>query len=585
MRRSLLTAALWGGLSSVAAAQSAEAAPDAYLRAADLYDAILGASDMDNLLRRHVPSPEQSTPESLTSGAAVTASSTPPTTEALPSWLEGAALPDLPVRWHPRLVALLDACRNDPGTRGVVRALHARSNRFAPMIRRKLRDAGLPEDLLFVAMVESGFDPTIRSPAGAIGLWQFVKTTGNDYGLTVTPLLDERMHAERATDAAIAFFKDLHGRLGSWDLSLAAFNMGYGGVLRSVRKYNTNDFWRLTEVEAGLPYETVNYVAKVLAYAVVGRNPDRFGLSNVTPAPFEDVAYVEVPPGVSLERLAHGTGFDAALLATYNPQLVKGRIPADATGWQIRVPANRRDDLVQRLIRMNAPPHRTYVMRFGEQLEDVATMFGSSVSALRRLNKLTPEDVIGVGFSLLVPDVEPKVAPVTEPPVVSIPDAETTVAGRRQVFHRASGRESCAEIARFFGVTLDELRAWNHFDTSALLQSGMFVQLFVAEDFDLSRAMVLTPNEVRALVLGSEDFFAFHEGLRDRVRVRYRMQRGDTVDKLAERFELSVGSIFRINQFGRERTLQVDDEIVLYVPKDAVKHLPQAVQDSPTVEN
>lgn len=582
MRRSLLTAALWGGLSSVASAQTTEPAePDAYLRAADLYDAILGASDMDDLLRRHAPAQAEATPDALSSSAA-TPRGPLRSSEVAPAWLEGVALPDLPVRWHQRVVDLLEACRSDPGMRAVVRSLHARSNRYAPMIRRKLHDAGLPEDLLFVAMVESGFDPTIRSPAGAVGLWQFVKTTGNDYGLTVNSLLDERMHAERATDAAIAFFKDLHGRLGSWDLSLAAFNMGYGGVLRSVRKYNTNDFWRLTEVEAGLPYETVNYVAKVLAYAVVGRNPERFGLSNVTPATYEDVAFVEVPPGVSLERLANGTGFDAALLATHNPQLLKGRIPADAVGWQIRVPADRRDDLVQRLIRMNAPPHRTYVMRFGEQLDDVATMFGSSVSALRRLNKLTPEDTLGVGFSLLVPDVEPKPVPVTEPPVVTIPEADLSLPARRQVFHRASGRETCEQIAHFFGVTLDELRAWNHIDTSALLQSGMYLQLFVAENFDVSRAVVLTPEEVRALVLESEEFFAFHEGLRDRVRVRYRMRRGDTVDKLAERYELSVGSIFRINQFGRERTLAVDDEIVLYVPKEAAARLQQ---DTPAVEN
>jgi membrane-bound lytic murein transglycosylase D len=437
------------------------------------------------------------------------------------------------------------------------------------MIRRKLHDAGLPEDLLFVAMVESGFDPTIRSPAGALGLWQFVKTTGTDYGLTITPLLDERMHAERATDGAIAFLKDLHGRLGSWDLSLAAFNMGYGGVLRSIRKYNSNDFWRLTELEAGLPYETVNYVTKVLAYAVVGRNPELFGLSNVTRVPTEEVAFVEVPPGVSLERLAHGTGFDAALLAAYNPQLVKGRVPADAVGWQIRVPADRREELVDRLVRMNAPPHRTYVMRFGEQLADVATMFSSSVTALRRLNKLVPEDAIGVGFSLLVPDVEPKLPPVAEPPVIAIPDAETIATGRRQVFYRATGHENCDEIAHFFDVTVDELRAWNHIDTSATLQAGMYVQLFVSEDLDLSRAVVLQASEVRPLVLESEEFFAFHEGLRDRVRVLYRMKSGDTIDKVAERFELSVGSIFRINQFGRERTLRVDDEIVLYVPSSA----------------
>lgn len=572
MRRSLLTAALWGGLSSVAAAQTVDADPNAYLRASDLYDAILGAGDMDHLLRRHDPAPTQAAADVLVSDSAphIVPLRTP---ETAPAWLEGVALPDLPVRWHPRMVQLLEACRNDPGTRSVVRALHARSNRFAPMIRRKLHDAGLPEDLLFVAMVESGFDPTIRSPAGALGLWQFVKTTGTDYGLTITPYLDERMHAERATDGAIAFLKDLHGRLGSWDLALAAFNMGYGGVLRSIRKYNSNDFWRLTELEAGLPFETVNYVTKVLAYAVVGRNPELFGLANVTRVPTEEVALVEVPPGISLERLARGTGFEAALLATYNPHLVKGRIPADAVGWQIRVPASRREELVERLVRMNAPPHRTYVMRFGEQLSEIATMFGSSVAALRRLNKLAVEDVIGVGFTLLVPDVEPKLPAPTEPPVVAIPDAETIVTGRRQVFYRATGRESCNEIASFFGVTLDELRSWNHIDTSATLQSGMYLQLFVAEDLDLSRAVVLQANEVRPLVLESEAFFAFHEGLRDRVRVLYRMKSGDTIDKVAERFELSVGSIYRINQFGHERTLQVNDEIVLYVPTDAAARM------------
>jgi len=572
MRRSLLTAALWGGLSSVAAAQTADPDPNAYIRASDLYDAILGAGDMDGLLGRHDPAPSQAAPDALVSQApAHIAPSRVP--EIAPAWLEGVALPDLPVRWHPRLVELLTACRDDPGTRSVARALHSRSNRFAPMIRRKLHDAGLPEDLLFVAMVESGFDPTVRSPAGALGLWQFVKTTGTDYGLTITPYLDERMHAERATDGAIAFLKDLRARLGSWDLALAAYNMGYGGVLRSIRKYNSNDFWRLTELEAGLPFETVNYVTKVVAYAVIGRNPELFGLANATRVPTEEVALVEVPPGMSLERLARGTGFDARLLATYNPHLVKGRVPADAVGWQIRVPANRRDELVERLVRMNAPPHRVYVMRFGEQLSDIATMFSTSVTALRRLNKLAPDEAIGVGFSLLVPDVEPKVPPAAEPPVVAIPDVETILTDRRQVFYRATGRESCDEVARFFGVTLDELRAWNHVDTSATLQPDMYLQLFVANELDLSRAVVLQATEVRPLILESEEFFAFHEGLRDRVRVLYRMRPGDTVDKVAERYDLSVGSIFRINQFGRERTLQVNDEIVLYVPTEAAARL------------
>ena len=138
----------------------------------------------------------------------------------------------------------------------MMRGWWSRYGRFGEMIDEVLEEAGMPRDLRCVAMAESGFDPTARSRAGAAGMWQFVRGTGAEFGLDHTHWVDERLDPERATRAAAAYLGRLHARFGSWELALAGYNMGYGALLRSMRKYNTNDFWELSRIEAGLPFET-----------------------------------------------------------------------------------------------------------------------------------------------------------------------------------------------------------------------------------------------------------------------------------------------------------------------------------------
>ena len=129
-------------------------------------------------------------------------------------------------------------------------------------MRRVLREQGLPEDLIWVSLVESGFDPAIRSPAGAAGLWQLMPDGARIYGLVVDRWIDERLDPERSTDAAARYLADLHRRFGAWELALAAYNMGYGGLLAAIRKYNTNDYWELSRFESGIPFETALYVPR-----------------------------------------------------------------------------------------------------------------------------------------------------------------------------------------------------------------------------------------------------------------------------------------------------------------------------------
>lgn len=492
------------------------------------------------------------------------------------SWLRGLELPDIPIRWDDRVVRYLEFYRDDPRGRNIMGAWLRRASKWGPMVRAKLRELGLPEDLVYVAMIESGFDPAARSYAGAVGMWQFVRPTGEEYGLSVGHWIDERMDPEMATAAGARYLHDLYRRFGNWELAFASYNMGYGALLRAIRKYNTNDYWVLAQLEAGLPFETTFYVAKIMACAIVGRNPERFGFEDLDlPEPIR-FASVEVPGGTPLGRVARAAGVDPEQIEELNPSLRRGRVPPGAART-VRIPQDRSDEFARSWTRMQPrhPAHRPYVVRFGETLDDVARRFRTTSSALRTLNELEVESDVGVGLELLVPAVEPvEPAEPEEPPVVAVPPGRFTYADRRRVFYRITSSDRIEEIARFFSVDVDEVRRWNHINPGAALQTGMILQLFVPREVDLGQALVLGADEVRVMVVGSEEFFDFHEAQQGRVRFRYVIQPGDTLTSIGNRFELSVGSLARINRFGRNTTLQAGQEIIVYAPRERVpRHL------------
>jgi membrane-bound lytic murein transglycosylase D len=483
------------------------------------------------------------------------------------AWLRGLRMPDIPIRWDDRLVRLLDYYRTDPRGRAHMRGLLARQGTYDTMIRAKLRAQQMPEDLVYLAMVESAFDPKARSDVGATGIWQLMAAAATQYGLEVSRWVDTRMSPEPCTDAALKFLKDLYDDLGSWPLALAAFNMGEGALLRAIQKYNTNDFWLLTNLEAGLPFETVGYVTKIMAFAIIGENRARFGVGDVVPEKSVETAVVELPGGLSLTKIARAAGVNVATLSALNPELKKSRLPPDVKLWPVRLPKEKYAHFREKWAHQGPlmPPHREHVLRFGERLSDVAELYSTTSAKLLKLNDLPDDASLRPGDKLLVPDVEPVVKPLAERPVVGIPADSFVYADRKRVFYRVAEGDELGEIARFFRVTPDELRMWNRVSTDAKLQRGMYLQLYVPRGTELTQALVLAPNQVRTLVVGSEEFFNFHESQQNRVRLRYRVKPGDTLRSLAERFDLSVGSIARINQFPREKKLEVDSEIIIYV--------------------
>jgi membrane-bound lytic murein transglycosylase D len=388
------------------------------------------------------------------------------------------------------------------------------------------------------------------------------------YDLEMSRWVDERMCPEHSTDAALHYLRDVYADLGSWPLSMAAFNMGYGALQRAIQKYNTNDFWLLANLEAGLPYETITYVTRVMAFAIIGHNRARFGFGDVAPDPAIDTGTVEIPGGTPLTKVARAAGVDVALLATLNPELKKPRLPPDVKSWPLRIPRERLQHFREkwRGPTQALPPHREHVLRMGERLGDVAELYGTTSAKLLKLNELSDATALQPGQKLIVPDIEPQ-AKAIERPVIGVPGDSFVYIDRHRIFYRVAEGDELVEIARFFRVTSDELRMWNRISTEAKLQRGMYLQLFVPPDADLSQAIVLAPNQVKTLVVGSEEFFNFHEGQQNRTRVRYRVRPGDTLRSVADHFELSVGSIARINQFSRDTKLEPDSEIIVYVPE------------------
>jgi membrane-bound lytic murein transglycosylase D len=494
------------------------------------------------------------------------------------AWLAHLEMPDLPVRWDVRVVRYVEFFRDDPRGHATFATLLRHSGRFRDMMRRELRRKSLPEDLVWVALIESGFDPSARSGSGAAGLWQFMPETAKIYGLAMDRWLDQRFSVQLATAAAIDLFDDLHRRFGSWELALAAYNMGHAGLASVVRRYNTNDFWTLTRTEGTLPWETTLYVPKILAASVIAHNAAAFGFGDVVVDPAVETDEVDAPPGTPLALVAQAAGCDPKDIEALNPELRAARIPPAASGdapYPLRVPHGKGAGLAQTLAksRKDQPPLDRYVVRFGESLDQIAAAHLTTTQRLVDMNAIAPGEAVRGGTILLVPRVDglspgaadgSRASGVQKQSVV-VPADEFVYPSRQRVFYRVLIGDTLKEIASATHVSVDDLRRWNDLDASARLQEGMTLQAFVSPDADLSRVVVVPEGDVRVVAVGSDEFFAsLEQGKYKRVIVAAKT--GDTIESIGKRLDVSARTMERINRRGRSEPLRAGETVVVYVP-------------------
>jgi peptidoglycan lytic transglycosylase D len=300
--------------------------------------------------------------------------------------------------------------------RAVVERWIERSGRYARMIQGVLRDKGLPEDLMFTAMIESGFNPVAVSRAGAKGLWQFMAPTARRYGLRVDRWVDERLDPEKSTVAAVRYLSDLHALFGSWELAKAGYNAGEMTILRAIKTLGTRDFWELTRGRT-LREETKNFVPAIRAATLIGRDPERYGFAATQSEP---LAYetVRVPSALALSRVAALAGISVDVLFELNSELRMKQTPPGGP-YLLKFPLGASERFVEAQQRegerklaaagRGRRPVKAgiHVVRPRETVGAIAKRYGISALELARWNELEDGTRIRPGDRLRIASAAP----------------------------------------------------------------------------------------------------------------------------------------------------------------------------------
>jgi hypothetical protein len=277
-----------------------------------------------------------------------------------------------------------------------------RAQRYFPYFEKRLKEAGLPEDLKYLAVAESSLLSLARSYAGAVGTWQFIADTGRRYGLRRNRYFDDRLNVEKATDAALRYLKDLKDEFGSWSLAMAAYNCGERRVRDEIKEQGQKDYYQLY-----LPLETRRYLFRIMAAKIILQNPEQYGYllkpsRLYDPIP-RDVVTIKLRRMTHLRTLAAAAGSTFYNMKQLNPEVRGDYLPSGT--HRLNVPQGQGASLAKRLAKMRpdpAPPHAVWVVKSGDTLSLIAHQTGVTISALRRANRLNSSQIFP-GQRLVIP--------------------------------------------------------------------------------------------------------------------------------------------------------------------------------------
>jgi membrane-bound lytic murein transglycosylase D len=391
---------------------------------------------------------------------------------------------------------------------------YRRSGMYRPMIVRMLREAGLPQELSWLPLVESGFKTRALSSARALGMWQFIASTGSRYGLERSHWIDERMDPEKSSGAAVRYLTNLHGLFGDWMLALAAYNCGEHRVMSLIRRQEDRHLDRFWDLFGALPSETARYVPRFLATLAIVRNPENYGFE--LPEPLHPVPYetVSVSRHVRLADLDGALGVERETLAGLNPELRRGTTPAET--YALRVPSAVATSFDARLAALPPyvpPPQETYArhrVRRGETLSTIALRYRTSVGAIVRANHLRSRNRISIGQRLKIPQRG-----------VSSSALAATGAARKSVTHAVRRGDSLWQLASRYGTTVDRIGADNGLRGDRLV---------IGQKLRIETG----------IPVGSRS---------------YTVRRGDTIGRIARAKNLPIDSILLVNGLSRSSTI------------------------------
>lgn len=436
---------------------------------------------------------------------------------------------DIPIIVNDNVLAMIEAFQNERRkefTRGITRA-----GLYFDLIRKILEEEGVPKDLVYAALIESGFNPKAYSVAKAKGIWQFIQGTGMRYGLKVNWWIDERSDPIKSTRAAAAYLKDLYVMFGDWYLALAAYNAGERKIQYAIDKIGKKDFWAIAKT----PYikeQTKNYVPAIIAAAIICREPEKFGFPPIIPSPI-DYETIEIKKYMDLRTIADYCDCSKEELMMLNPELRRNIVPGSIYQvYNLRIPTDKKEILANKIDNIpsfKAANIRNYIVKRGDTLYKIASRYGVSAYSLAEANGLSIKSILKPGTSIIIP------------------------AGKTYYSYARKLKEKDSSPANGYIVVKQG-------DTLYSISSKYNVEIQALKSINRLSSNDIYPGQ--KLYLSDNAMKSFTS--KDKKAIQYVVKPGDTLYKISQRHGVSVETICNWNKINKGAKIYPGDTLTIY---------------------